>query len=138
MLPVVGPNFQAHLSAFSWPLVSYQALRSGSVAASSDSCAMIDAIPSAPLSPLGLTVCISQADGHRSGFPTKAYLMSELKIVACVCQPQYWLQKPEVSRTSEDVSTKYTPLVLLGSLPLLMALETTAFTPESRNRFPCE
>src|SRR5215469_14904729 len=101
-----GPNFQAHLSAFSAPLESYQALRSGSEAASSDSWAMMEAIPSAPLSPLGLVVCASQAEGQRSGFPTKEYLISEPLIVPLVCHPQYRVQNPELSLTSEEVSTK--------------------------------
>ena len=62
-------ELHAHLSAFSFPELSYQALRFGSEIASSVSCALIDAIPSAPLSPFGLLVCASHADGHRSGFP---------------------------------------------------------------------
>src|SRR5438046_5671642 len=72
----VAPKVQAHLSAFSYPRVSYHAFRSESVTASSNSCAMIEAIPSAPAFPFGLVVCIAQADGHRSGFPMNAYLMS--------------------------------------------------------------
>src|SRR6266478_4680983 len=100
------PNVQAHLSAFSAPRVSYQALRSGSLIASSDSCAMIDAMPSAPGLPFGLDAdCCSHADGQRSGLPTNEYLMSRPLIVAAVCQPQYWVQKPEVAVTSADVST---------------------------------
>src|SRR5581483_8210280 len=87
--PVVGPNFHAHLSAFSAPEESYQALRSGSVRVSSASCAMTDAMPSAPLSPFGLFVSASQAEGQRSGFPTKEYLMSAPLMLPCVCQPQY-------------------------------------------------
>src|SRR5581483_6807636 len=88
MLPVVGPNFHAHLSAFSLPLPSYHALRSGSEIASSLSCAMMDAMPSAPLSPFGLTVWASHAFGQRSGLPTNEYLMSAPEMVALVCQPQ--------------------------------------------------
>src|SRR6478752_6088901 len=80
------PNVQAHLSAFSAPRVSYQALRSGSLIASSDSCAMIDAIPSAPALLFGPVVCSSQADGQRSGLPTNENLMSRPLIVAFVCQ----------------------------------------------------
>ena len=76
------------LVAFSLPELSYQALRSGFEIASSVSCAMIDAIPSAPLSPFGLLVCASHADGHRSGFPTNAYLISAPAIVARLCHPQ--------------------------------------------------
>src|ERR1700693_1293050 len=102
----VVPNVQAHLSAFSWPRRSYHAFRSGSVVASSSSWAMMLAIPSAPALPLGLFVCASHALGQRSGLPTNEYLMSELAIVPCVCHPQYWVQKPEVSLTSADVSTK--------------------------------
>src|SRR3569832_76132 len=85
----VVPKVQAHLSASSAPDLSYQALRSGSVVASSDSCMMIDAMPSAPALPLGLVVCAAQAEGQRSGLPMKAYLVSTPLTVACVCQPQY-------------------------------------------------
>src|SRR5438270_12945839 len=102
----VVPNVHAHLSAFSAPELSYQALRSGSVAASSSSWAKIEAMPSAPALPLGLVVWSSQALGQRAGLPTKAYLMSEPEIVPCVCQPQYWVQKPLLSLTSEELSTK--------------------------------
>jgi hypothetical protein len=63
-------------------------------------------MPSAPLSPFGLTVCASQADEHRSELPTNENLMSEPEMVPRVCQPQYRVQNPEVSRTSEDVNTK--------------------------------
>src|SRR5512144_801572 len=107
------PNFQAHLSAFSWPRVSYQAFRSGSEEASSNSWEMMDAMPSAPALPLG-AVCIEQDDGQRSGLPTKLYLMSAPLMVPWSCQPQKLPQKvevPEVSDTSDDVSTKYTALV---------------------------
>ncbi len=83
--PCRCPNFQAHWSALSLPEESYQAFRSGSVTASEASCIMIEAIPSAPLPP---RVCISQADGQRSGFPTNANLMSVPPIVLLVCQPQ--------------------------------------------------
>src|SRR6266436_282185 len=47
----VVPKVQAHLSAFSWPVESYQALRFGSVPDSSSSCAMTEAIPSTPVVP---------------------------------------------------------------------------------------
>src|SRR5689334_17924375 len=102
----VAPNVQAHLSAFSAPRRSYQALRSGSVVASSNSCAMIEAMPSAPALPFGPMVCSSQDDGQRSGFPMNAYLISEPEMVPCVCQPQYWVQKPLDAVTSDEVSTK--------------------------------
>src|SRR5258708_1483866 len=102
----VVPKVHAHLSPFSWPRRSYQALRSGSVVASSNSCAMIDAIPSAPALPFGAAVPLVHAAGQRSGFPTNEYLMSEPAMVPCVCQPQYCVQKPEVSFTSAEVSTK--------------------------------
>src|SRR5512135_3305888 len=86
----VVPKVQAHLSAFSAPRRSYQALRSGSEMASSDSCAMIEAMPSAPVLPLGEdVVCASQADGQRSGLPTNEYFTSTPLIDAWVCQPQY-------------------------------------------------
>src|SRR5690349_13409076 len=102
----VEPKVHAHLSAFSLPRLSYQALRSGSVTASSSSWEMMDAAPSAPTLPLGAFVPFVQADGHRAGFPMKAYLMSRPLMVPWVCQPQYWVQKPEVSFTSDDVRTK--------------------------------
>src|SRR5690242_21763202 len=102
----VAPNVHAHLSAFSWPRVSYHALRSGSVVASSSSCAMMLAMPSAPALPFGPVVCSAHALGQRSGLPTNANLMSVPVIVPCVCQPQYCVQKPDVSLTSDDVRTK--------------------------------
>src|SRR6476619_6754262 len=80
----VVPKVQAHLSAFSWPRRSYQAFRSGSLIASSISCAMIDAMPSAPALPFGLVVCCAHDDGQRSGLPTNEYLMSRPAMVPCV------------------------------------------------------
>src|SRR5260370_12002030 len=100
--------------------------------------AMIDAMPSAPLSPLGLTACSSHAFGQRSGFPTNAILISDPEIVACVCQPQYRVQKPDVSLTSEEVRTKKTPFASLGSTRLLIAWATTAVTPASLGVVPRE
>src|SRR5438105_6615424 len=102
----VVPNVHAHLSAFSEPRRSYHAFRSGSVTASSSSCAMMLAMPSAPALPFGLFVCASHALGQRSGFPMNANLMSDPEIVPRVCQPQYCVQKPDVSFTSAEVSTK--------------------------------
>src|SRR5437773_9125630 len=102
----VVPNVHAHLSAFSAPRRSYQAFKSGSVTASSSSCAMMLAIPSAPALPFGPADCASHALGQRSGLPTNEYLMSEPLIVPCVCQPQYCVQKPDVSLTSAEVNTK--------------------------------
>src|SRR3954469_10373644 len=99
------PKVHAHLSAFSLPRRSYHAFRSGSLIASSVSCAMIDAMPSAPALPFGEVVCSSHDDGHRSGLPTNAYLMSRPAIVAWVCQPQYWVQNPDDAVTSADVRT---------------------------------
>src|SRR4051794_22081957 len=96
------PKVHAHLSAFSLPRRSYHALRSGSLIASSVSCAMIDAMPSAPALPFGEEVCSSHALGQRSGLPTNAYLMSRPLIVPLLCQPQYCVQKPELAVTSED------------------------------------
>src|ERR1035437_5737449 len=132
------PKVQAHLSAFSSPRVSYQAFRSGSVVASSNSCATIDAMPSPPASPLGLVVCADQAERQRAGLPMNAYLMSLPLIVPCVCQPQYWVQKPEVSFTSAEVNTMYTADVLLGTLPELIALATMVWIEASLNEVPCE
>src|SRR5258706_8149173 len=126
-------NVQAHLSAFSAPRVSYQAFRSGSLVASSFSCAMIEAMPSAPTLPFGDGVPLVQALGQRAGLPMKAYLMSRPPMVACVCQPQYWVQKPEVSLTSCEVSTMYTVLVSVGLMRATMAC-----TPASPNEVPCE
>src|SRR6185437_12561568 len=103
---VVVPNVHAHLSAFSWPRVSYHALRSGSVTLSSSSCEMMLAMPSAPALTFGLVVWSAQALGQRSGLPTNAYLTSNPAIVACVCHPQYCVQKPELALTSAEVSTK--------------------------------
>src|SRR2546426_1936108 len=100
------PNVHAHLSAFSAPRVSYHALRSGSVTASSSSCAMMLAMPSAPTLSLGPVVCAAQELGQRSGLPTNEYLMSAPEIVPCVCQPQYCVQKPDDAGTSDEVSTK--------------------------------
>src|SRR5512135_3585693 len=111
------PNVHAHLSPFSAPRRSYQALRSGSVVASSSSCATIDAMPSAPALPFGLVVCASQADGQRSGLPTNEYLMSAPETVAWLCQPQYCVQKPLDAVTSDEVSTKYSPLGSSASPP---------------------
>src|SRR5437762_2526336 len=102
----VAPNVQAHLSAFSYPRLSYHAFKSGSVTASSNSCAMIEAIPSAPPVPFGPVVCHSHADGHRSGLPMNAYLISLPLLVPCVCHPQYCVQKPDEAVTSAEVSTK--------------------------------
>src|SRR5437762_12552703 len=102
----VVPNVHAHLSAFSWPRRSYQAVRSGSVTASSSSWEMMLAMPSAPALPLGDEVCASHALGQRSGLPTKEYLMSDPRIEPWVCQPQYWVQNPELAVTSAEVSTK--------------------------------
>src|ERR1700721_2900248 len=120
----MGPNFQAHLSPVSLPAESYQAFKSGSVTASEASCAMIEAIPSAPLSLFGPTVCISHEFGQRSGLPTNANFMSVPPMRLLLCQPQYLTQKPEVSPTSDAVSTKYSPLGSLGKALLLMALLT--------------
>src|SRR5579859_3363236 len=100
------PKVQAHLSAFSAPRVSYQAFRSGSEVASSNSWAMMLDMPSAPVEPLGPVVCTSQEEGQRVGSPTKEYLMSRPLMVPWVCQPQYWVQKPLVSFTSGAVRTK--------------------------------
>src|SRR5436309_13001281 len=121
----VVPNVHAHLSAFSCPLVSYQAFKSGSVTASSNSCEMIEAIPSAPAFPFGPIVCAAHDDGHRSGLPMNAYLMSVPLMVPWVCHPQYCVQKPDEALTSAEVNTKYTPYTSAGSLPLLIASDTT-------------
>src|SRR6266851_10066516 len=102
----VAPKVQAHLSAFSKPLESHQAVPSGSLVDSSNSWAMMDAMPSAPAFPFGPVVCCSQAEGQRSGFPTNEYLMSCPPMEVLLCQPQYCVQKPLDSFTSADVRTK--------------------------------
>src|SRR5581483_12027930 len=124
----VVPNVQAHLSAFSFPAESYQALRSGSVTDSSSSWLMIDAMASAPVFPLGLRVCGAQLAGQRAAFPMKAYLIFVPCTVCTLCHPQYCVQKPDDSLTSCEVSTKYTPLGSLGRLPFVIAVETIAAT----------
>jgi len=67
-------------------------------------------MPSAPPTPVaglfGPVVWISQPLGQRSGLPTNEYLISTPPSVAWVCQPQYCVQKPEVSLTPDDVKTK--------------------------------
>ena len=108
----VAPNVQAHLSAFSMPLVSYHAFRSGSVAVSSNSCAMTETMASAPGSPFGLLpVCSAQFPRDEpEAFPTNAYLMSQfaapLVKLPLVCHPQYRVRNPEVSLMPGAVKTK--------------------------------
>ena len=104
----VVPKFHAHLSPFSMPeLVEYQALPSGSVVDSSISCEMMLAIESAPGVPFGLGLVAPHADAHWvSASPMKAYLISLPLMVALVCQPQYCVQKPEVSVVVLSVKTK--------------------------------
>src|SRR3990172_4752020 len=102
----VLPNVHAHLSAFSRPLRSYQALSSGSVTVFASSWAMVLAMASAPALPFGPMVWVAQAPGQRSGLPTKTYLRFLPSIVPRACQPQCRVQKPEVSFTSAEVSTK--------------------------------
>src|SRR5580692_803922 len=136
MVPVTGPYFQAHLSAFSLPAESYHAFKSGSLTASEASWAMIEAIPSAPLSAFGLIACISQASGQWSGLPTNAYLMSAPPMELLVCQPQYLVQKPELSPTSDAVSTKYKPLASFGKARLLIVLLTIVRMSLSESCFP--
>src|SRR3954454_19090997 len=82
------PNIHAHWSAFSLPDAKYQAFRSGSVAVSSSSCAMMLAMPSAPALPFGPVDCAAQELMQRAGLPTNEYLMSRVNSVVCVCQPQ--------------------------------------------------
>ena len=115
-----------------------QALSLGSLIISSVSWAMVEAMASAPLSLLGLISCASQAVGQRSGLPTNANLMSAPEILPWLCQPPYWVQKPEVSATSDDVKTKYTPFVSLGSTRFVRALDTIPATAVSLNCVPCE
>src|SRR5689334_10621249 len=100
------PNVHAHLSAFSSPDASYHALPYGSLTVSSSSCAMIDAMPSAPALPFGDVVCASHALGQRSGLPTNEYLIFVVPSVPYQCQPQYCVQNPLDSLTSLLVNTK--------------------------------
>src|SRR5215475_11988816 len=93
-------------------------------------------IPSAPLSLFGLLVCASQAEEQRSVLPTNAYLMSLPPIIAWLCQPQYTLQKPEVSLTSEVVNTKYTPFTSFGNILVLTTLVTICRIVLSLRFFP--
>src|SRR5204863_1099005 len=136
---VVVPNVHAHLSAFSAPRLSYQAFRSGSVVASSNSWA-ITLIMASPAGLLfgELEVCTAHEDRLALASPTKEYLMSLPRIVPRVCQPQYCVRKPLVSFTSLLVSTKYTPRASFGKPPEPMALETTACTPASESDAPWE
>src|SRR5262249_27678824 len=92
-----------------------EALRSGSVTISESSWAIRLAIPSAPALSFGEVVCAAQANGHRSGLPMNANLISWPLIVPLVCQAQYCRQKPDVSFTSADVKTKYKRFGSVGS-----------------------
>ncbi len=74
----IVPKVHAHLSAFSWPLESYQAFNCGSVEDSSSSCAITDTMPSAAASPLGLVDCAAHAPRFAAALPTKAYLIGVL------------------------------------------------------------
>src|SRR3954469_13610238 len=97
---------------------------------------MIDAMPSAPALPLGLTVCSAHDERHRLGLPMKAYLMSLPAMVPSVCQPQYWLENPELAVTSALVSTKYTAFVFFGSRPELIAFATIDWMLASESEVP--
>src|SRR5205814_3161584 len=134
----VVPKVQAHLSAFSAPRRSYHAFRSGSEIASSISCAMMLAMPSAPAFPLGPVLWSAQEVGQRSGLPTNEYLMSAPPTEAWSCQPQYCEQKPDEAVTSDEVSTKYSAFVSFGNLPPLIALVTTDRIRGSLSQVPCE
>src|SRR5947209_2734502 len=87
-----GPNLKLHLSASSLPLASNQALRSGSVMASSVSWVIVLIMPSAPPTPaaglLGPVLWPSQPEGHLSTLPMNAYLRSAPLMVAWVWKPQ--------------------------------------------------
>src|SRR5579884_3281582 len=91
-----APNVHAHLSPFSAPLLSAHPLTgSGSVLLSSSSWAITETIPSTPAFPFGPTVWAAHALRHRFAFPTNAYLIFVPAMVLAVCQPQYFVQKPE-------------------------------------------
>ncbi len=75
---------------------------------------------------------------HRAALPTNEYRILPGVMVPYVCQPQYRVQKPEVVVTSDDVNTKYTPLVLYGNRPEVMALVTMVLMSASFKREPRE
>src|SRR5260370_17624557 len=133
-----APKVHAHLSPFSEPLLSAQPeVGFGSVLVSSSSWAITDTMPSTPALPLGPVVCAAQALRQREALPTNEYLIFVDEIGPEVCQPQYLLQKPDRSATSEDVSTKYKPSGLGNpNFPLAIAWLTTAWTADSQKREP--
>ncbi|CAB4707148.1 unannotated protein [freshwater metagenome] len=71
VLSVAVPKSHAHLSAFSYPAPSYQALPSGSEAVSTNSCAITDAIASAIMLELGeAAICPAHEATNVPGSPT--------------------------------------------------------------------
>ena len=66
---------------------------------------MTEMIPSTPAFPFGVTDWAAHELRQRLALPTNEYLMLVLLMVPEVCQPQYLLQKPELSAPLEDVST---------------------------------
>lgn len=91
---------------------------------------------SAPGVPFRVGLLTPQLAAHWvSGLPTKEYLMSLPPMVAWSCQPQYWVQKPEVAVTVLSVRTKYTALASDGSAPEVIALETIDWILKSTDRF---
>ena len=132
-----APKFQAHMSAFSWPLASlYQAFKFGSLMDSSNSCDITEIMASMGGSLLGLLPnCTEQPDWVPAS-PTNAYLMLEPLRVPYVCQPQYWERNPELSPTPGAVRTKYTALVSVGIACEVRAFETMLAILESFSKFP--
>jgi hypothetical protein len=63
----VGPNFQAHLSPFSFPLASYHAFANESDCVSSASCAMMLTAASASRLPVGVVDCQLHELGQAAG-----------------------------------------------------------------------
>src|SRR5260370_4964262 len=91
-----APKVHAHLSPFSEPLLSSQPeVGFGSVLVSSSSLAITDTIPSTPTLPFGPVVCAAQALRQREALPTNQYFIFCHEIVPEVCQPRYWLQRPD-------------------------------------------
>ena len=135
----VVPKVHAHLSAFSAPRRSYQALRSGSVTASSSSCAMIDAMPSAPALPFGPIVCAAQRARAAVGVADERVLDvgaadRAVRVPAAVLRAEAG-RRGDVGRGQHEVDAVR---VLRAARPLVIAFDTTAWIAASVRRVPCE
>ena len=79
----------------------------GSVTVSVSSCAIVLAIASPATSPFGDTDWAAQFFNNRpDGSPTNEYFTATFPFGNQLCQPQYCVQNPEVSFTSDEVRTK--------------------------------